>query len=334
MEQEPSQIELLLARFIAGETTASENDQIRQWAAESPENQAELAAMQEAWAQMDAVDPLYLNRTDAAWDRFQQNVVQAQPLAAVTPLRSRFPRFGVAAAALVLLFLSSIWLLNRPGAAVPVQIVSHEANGVRELALKDGSELSLKTHAKLVIPDTFIGEERKVELVAGQAYFEIARDTSHPFVVAVRELEVAVLGTEFDVKLDEESGDVRVNVTEGRVALRIDQQELVLVAGETGFYEAETGNLHKEVLVNPNQVAWKTRKLIFQRSRLAEVSRTLTEVYDREIVFENESLLDCTWTVNFEGASLEEILLVLTQTMNWEISSQTDTITIKGANCR
>ena len=85
--------------------------------------------------------------------------------------------------------------------------------------LEDGSRLSLNTDSRVRV--RFTKGERHVELIRGQAFFEVAHDTTRPFLVSSGSTEVRAVGTQFDVRADG-SNLVRVVLAEGRVAVRDD----------------------------------------------------------------------------------------------------------------
>jgi transmembrane sensor len=82
--------------------------------------------------------------------------------------------------------------------------------------LEDGSSVELNRGA--VVRDAFTAQERRVELVSGEAYFSVAKNAGRPFVVRVAGVDVRAIGTEFSVRLD--AGAIEVIVTEGRVGVR------------------------------------------------------------------------------------------------------------------
>jgi transmembrane sensor len=332
MELQPSEshLEALLARFVAGEASPTEQAQVERWTSVDPQNLQYLQQLQQTWDQLETVDPVYLERTDAAWQRFQRGVKSPIPLQARPEPRWRYL---VAAAVVGLLIVSGLWLLQPSTPAVSIATVENTGKEVRELALSDGSALSLHHEAKVLVPDTFVGAERKVELVSGQAYFAVEPDTARPFIVAVQDLEVKVLGTEFEVNRNQASGDVSVSVAEGKVSLRLGEEQLILTAGEEGLYNASTGLLEERIQQNPNQMAWKTRRLVFERTRLSEVVAVLSDVYQQEIVLENPSLKDCLWSVQFQGEELSQVLAILAHTMDWEIVEEEGQFSIRGENC-
>lgn len=97
----------------------------------------------------------------------------------------------------------------------PVENYAADATAARRLALSDGSVVDLNSNSRLQVQ--FLPAKRQLNLTEGEAHFQVAHDSAHPFVVNVRGISVRAVGTAFNIKLD---GDrVEVTVTEGRVTV-------------------------------------------------------------------------------------------------------------------
>ncbi|MFC4309126.1 FecR family protein [Steroidobacter flavus] len=127
------------------------------------------------------------------------------------------------------------------------------------LRLSDGSTVTLNTGTAIAKSDG----DRGVTMYRGEAYFEIAHDPQHPFVIAAGDARVRVLGTRFNVKMQDEQ--VIVTVDDGRVELAPvhgSTQTLQLTAGMQGFVEQD--QVRQQTSFDPQSaVAWRERKAIF-----------------------------------------------------------------------
>jgi transmembrane sensor len=165
---------------------------------------------------------------------------------------------GVAAALLVAVGAS--WLMR----SLPQQVQTNFGEQ-RSVLLREGSRVTLNTASKIKVR---IGADRRVvELVQGEALFEIAPDTRRPFEVRVGKTVVRVLGTQFDV--DQRQNLTQVTVVEGRVAV---VGAAVLSAGDRALIEAG-GSMRLQHDVNPAEAtAWTRHQLIFERRPLGEIA--------------------------------------------------------------
>jgi len=154
----------------------------------------------------------------------------------------------------------------------------------RSLTLTDGSTVDLNARSRLRIE--FSSTERRVELEAGQALFQVAKDSQRPFVVYSGDARVRVVGTQFDV-FRRESGAITVTVIEGRVAVA----GTTVSAGEqlTVSHDVIAPAQHADVAV---ATAWTQHKLIFEGSRLAEVVAEFNRYNRRQLVLADPKLND------------------------------------------
>lgn len=173
------------------------------------------------------------------------------------------------------------------------------------LRLPDGSRVWLNAASSLRYPTAFTGKERKVE-VTGEAYFEVAKNTIMPFRVNVNDqVEIEVLGTQFNVNAFKDEGSINTTLLEGRVKLAVigtkfsagstktrPVTEVILTPGQQAqlFVGSKTSS---GIAVMDNAdidgaVAWKNGLFNFQGNNLQEVMRQLERWYDIEVVYEKE----------------------------------------------
>lgn len=157
--------------------------------------------------------------------------------------------------------------------------------GEYTVTLQDGSVVQLNSASELRYPVQFAGRERRVFL-SGEAYFEVAKDARHPFVVEVGHAEIEVLGTSFNVYSYLEEQKTEATLVEGQVRFSAGGQEVTLSPGEQGVWDT-AGHLDKrEVDVYP-YIAWKDGKFVFRKRTLEEVMRIVSRWYNVNVVFED-----------------------------------------------
>lgn len=169
--------------------------------------------------------------------------------------------------------------------AIAYNLLTTPKSGQYSITLADGSRVWLNNLSSLRYPTAFDGKDRVVELT-GEAYFEVAKDRSRPFVVKVRDAQVEVLGTSFNVMAysDEEStqttlltGSVRVKAADAIAILKPDEQAQV-TKGKLKLLE----DMPVEDIV-----AWKNGFFYFGREvSFSAMMRQLARWYDVEIVYQ------------------------------------------------
>ncbi len=320
--------EISLAALVAGEASPAQRAEVDAWVNLHPNNKLYLAAMQSDWEAMEEVDPRFLAMTDDAWDRFK---AQLKPQPAKVK-RLNWSVYAAAAAVALLVAWAGIQFLSSP-APIP-QITQASQTEAVDLALSDGSDISLKPEAEISYPEAFDAAERPVELKKGEAYFAVAKDSTRPFKVAAGEIEVKVLGTEFSVAIDSVERQVQVTVAEGKVEVSNKLEKVVLRAGEQAIAMMEKRGLRKLSKPDLNAIAWKTRKLNFKRTPLKEAIERINELYDTPVRLANPNSVPCDWTANFNNESLETVLMLMQETLKVRQENQNDTIIIHANACQ
>ena len=155
------------------------------------------------------------------------------------------------------------------------------------LALSDGSLVYLNAETSVKYPVVFGGSERMVEL-DGEAYFEVAKDASRPFIVRMNGVDVKVTGTSFNARAYRNEGKVVTTLIEGRVEVN----GKAIVPGEQARYEVGDGDLEVAKVNVEHFVAWKEGYFVFRNERLEDVMRTLARWYKVEYHFMDEASKD------------------------------------------
>ena len=160
--------------------------------------------------------------------------------------------------------------------------------GEFKLTLSDGTKVWLNSFSELRYPVNFTGKKREV-ILAGEAYFDVVGDPEHPFVVKVNDLDISVLGTQFNVNAYT-AGIVKTVLVEGRVNLRGRMGEIDLHPRQMGEYRETDGNLRMtEVDVLPH-VAWKDGNFIFRSESLEDIMDKLSIWYNLDVFYTNDEL--------------------------------------------
>ena len=153
------------------------------------------------------------------------------------------------------------------------------------LILADGSEVWLNSESVVEFPSDFTGDERRVRLLSGEAFFEVAPDKSKPFVVSTPELEVNVTGTTFNVMAYGEEPQTEVTLVTGKVGVRTAETEATLSPSQQFALDRQTGKHEvREVDVSP-YVAWKEGVLSFASLPLEELGRRIQRWYGVKFEF-------------------------------------------------
>ena len=151
--------------------------------------------------------------------------------------------------------------------------------------LPDGSMVWLNAASSLKYPVSFQNSPERVVQLSGEAYFEIAKDRRHPFIVKSREQQVEVLGTHFNINAYHNEPGVLTTLLEGSVRLK-PEHGIARVLKPGQLAELTDGGL-KVLQANTRSVtAWKEGYFRFSNESLQSVMRKISRWYNVEVVFE------------------------------------------------
>ena len=202
--------------------------------------------------------------------------------------------------------------------------------GFYQLALSDGSKVWLNSMTEFRFPVAFTGEERKVYLT-GEAYFEVAPNSKHPFIVVTEEgMEVKVYGTEFNMNTYQH-GVVQTVLVSGKVGIRVNAtgKEVMLAPRQMAEYSEKTGMVRVEDTDPYRYIAWKDGEFVFERETIEEIMERLGRWYDVKVFYENESLKQKRFTgVISRYEDIEQVLRLIVgpATLRFEVKGNVVTV--------
>jgi len=157
--------------------------------------------------------------------------------------------------------------------------------GQYQLVLPDGSKVWLNAASSISYPTAFTGRERSVE-IKGEAYFEVAKNTTMPFVVKVNDMQVQVLGTHFNINAYNDEEAIKTTLLEGAVKITKDAATALLKPGEQAILARSSNEIRVHSQADPESVvAWKNGYFSFNQTDLATIMRQMARWYDVDIVY-------------------------------------------------
>jgi len=324
----------MISRYLSGEMSPGELERFRELMRKEPELSELLEDYLKIWdsAGSHPGDPAY--DLDREWLLLKNKIpALSHPEAGPDRSRSLIRGFYRIAAVLVLGFILSFaanWLV-RSGGTNRVVAGSEQV----EILLDDGSHVVLNRNSSLRYPKSF-GEQKRQLALQGEAWFEVAKDSSLPFIIEAGPARIEVLGTSFNVNAYRENPSVEITVESGLVALsakRKQEEQIVMTAGSGGSMDKREQELTLIPSADRNKISWHTREFDFRGTSLKEVCATLSHAYGVNLIIVNPELEKCPITVSFMDQSLEGVLKVLEKTLDLELSKSGEEIRLDGSTC-
>ena len=176
------------------------------------------------------------------------------------------------------------------------------------LTLSDGTMIYLNSESTLSFPVKFQGKERKVYLT-GEAYFKVAKNTEHPFVVTAGELEVLVTGTTFGVRAYKDEKDIQTTLESGQVTVRVEGKSVKLVPNKQVLFNKLTMGVEVRDVDVDLYLAWADGRLVYDNCPLEKILTDLGRWYNIDVFYSRDELRSYQFSLNMKKH--EEFIQVL-----------------------
>jgi ferric-dicitrate binding protein FerR (iron transport regulator) len=349
----------LLANYYTNRLTPEEKAELERLLLEHPDNWLKSGLMQQIrWE----LNPMFSSeRANKITDRILKG--EKENRAKYEGSAFKASRKWIAAVAIVLLIsgigLGIFMFHNSLKKTTGWQQVT-TTNGMRSsLRLADGSEVWLNAGSTLRYPEDFNKQKREVYLT-GEAYFIIKHDASRPFIVHTADMNIRVLGTEFNVQAypDEEysetsliKGAVEVIVKQDGhnqpIYLKPDQKVIVknssdqipdVKSREQDHPIKPLSKVSMNVILKPlktisghiiPETAWRENMLVFEDETLQSLAQRLDRWYGVHITIKDPALAKQRFTGRADNVSLEKLLQILQMIKPFEYSIHGKQVVIK-----
>ena len=205
--------------------------------------------------------------------------------------------------------------------------------GLYLLVLADGTRVWMNSDSHLKYPVMFAGGKREV-ILSGEAYFDVVKDKSAPFIVRTESGNIEVLGTEFNIKCYSDETALVTTLVNGKV--KFDDginPSVILKPEEQLIFEKENSqSIVRKVNVN-HYISWKDNRLSFQGETLDMIMKTLSRWYNVEVVFEDSTLKALEFSGNLDRfTDIQEFLSLFELGVNVKFEVKNRTVYIRKGN--
>ena len=197
------------------------------------------------------------------------------------------------------------------------------------LALSDGTMIYLNSESTLSFPVKFQGKERKVYLT-GEAYFKVAKNTEHPFVVTAGELEVLVTGTTFGVSAYKDEKDIQTTLESGRVTVRVEGKSVKLVPNKQVLFNKSTMGLEVRDVDVDLYLAWADGRLVYDNCPLEKILTDLGRWYNIDVFYSRDELRSYQFSLNMKKhEEFTQVLELIGKTGEVQFEIKDNTVIVK-----
>ena len=307
-----------LYRFVTGQSSESEKEEVVQALLQDETLQKEYIAIKNVWSLTCTINaekgPDYTGELQRISRKISMNRIK---------IILRYA--AVFAAVLCTGGFLAYQFLNRDLTTTASRNVGLETKFVvplgqtAELQLPDGTMVWLNSGTALTYGTDFSPSNRIVTL-DGEAFFTVKNDARHPFLVKTAAINIKVLGTSFNVEAyNDNLYQVNTTLINGKVEINnIDNQKLAdLLPGQMGRFSKQNGKLNITKIDTSFYTSWKEGFIMFNNTPLEEIALKMERWYNVKFVFRNQQLKNVNYSGTIlRGKPIDQILEIMKITAN------------------
>jgi len=312
----------LIVRKFSGETTPGENKIIENWVNESQENKDFFNDLSDIWL---SSGQNISNDSEYDVEKAILNFINRTRLVKMKR-NQKIQLFNILRyAAMIILALAipfTYWIAQKPRPAADTFTTVTCAFGDKtSIILPDSSQVWLNSGSKITFNNNFKEGSRQLFL-EGEGYFSVKKDADNPFCVNTDNLNVKVLGTEFNLKAYPDEADVAVTLVSGSLQVKNGELAEMITPGQKLLYKKDDQTLTVENLSDlAPETEWTHGRLVFRNTSLEELERKLERWFDVEIEFADETVKNRRFSGTLERESILEVITYfgISQYVNYNI---------------
>lgn len=293
-----------VARLQSRDATMADREAFEAWRVENPEHARAYDDLRTLWADLEEV-PI--------------------PRERLGRLRASRRRKATGIVALCLTAGVAATLMTTPYADRWRADYYTDVGEIRRITLADGTQVDLNTDTALAVH--FDAGQRRIELLRGEAFFDVVKNPQRPFVVEEGTITATALGTRYSVGAAVGGSFPDVQVEEGRVQVQTAGQDAVLGAGEAATIDRE-GRLALSKTDIAAGAAWRDGKLVFSRRPLRQVLATLQRYRHGRILLMDGTAGDLEVSGIFDLHDTDDALRVLEASLPLSVMRLSDLIVV------
>ncbi len=209
---------------------------------------------------------------------------------------------------------------------------------VKPVRLRDGSLIVLQPDSKVEILRLAESGNREVKLT-GEAFFEIAKDESRPFLVYAQGIVTKVLGTSFNIRARQGDEKIIVDVKTGKVAVfrekNSNEEPYLLTPNQQVVYDLNSDKIVQTLQENPQVIISEAEinKMEFDEAPVISIFEAIERTYGVDLVFDEDTFAKCHLTTRLSSEGLYERLQIICRALGATYETVGTEVHIHGTKC-
>ncbi len=325
-------IHTLIVKYLTGEASADESEELSAWLSESAENRNTFRSMKDAFDLGRFETDVKNADTPAEWRKLRKRIAPSaeKPVRRINPFREAM-RYA-AIFVLGLLCMKAADLLRTDTPPEPEKFVTRVETGKSErtkVILPDSTVVWLNACSSISYDQDFGNETRKVDL-KGEAFFEVRHNTGKPFLVHADDLTYRVTGTSFNVYSFDNDNIASLVLVEGSVLLEYGDYVTKIAPGELVEFDKTARKIYRKQTDTAFYTGWRFGELAFEKMKFEELAQRLERNFNVVFKIQNEKVKKQSFGGTFRHYdSLETILQVIGTSTRIKYHIEKDTVYIR-----
>jgi len=313
----------LTEKYLSNQASKQERQQLFDLISEDVSLRIDFHKIKRAYFEINDNKNSSLFDDEAAFDAFQKKISNSNGW------RNKSIWLVTSSVAASILIIFAVWFVGQ--STVEKRTIVSESNEKMKTVLSDGSIVTLNKNSTLSFLDEFSEDTREV-LLQGEAFFNVTPNPLHPFVVKAGDVVVTVLGTSFNVDMNDSACVVTVKTGTVKVESVTKNFQCVISHGESAVVPYANDNYSFGRNVDQNYLAWETGMITFEDATPSEVARVINKYYG--VQFEYNALMDsCLLNAKFNNDPLETVVKTIEITFGAKSKHEKNTVVFAGEGC-
>ena len=323
---ERSNIEDLIIRYLLHDISDDELYELNTWILDNKENKSYFFQLKNIYDSFRYDKIQKEDEIEKSWNRMNNKIQRGQKQTKFPLPEKKVILMFTRYTAIILIGVLIGWGIKSNAKTENTQELSNliyneikvEKNGKpNTLILSDGSKISMNSATNIRYPISFSKEKREIFL-DGEAYFEIAEDIDKPFIIHLKQQDIKVLGTNFNVEAYKNAPYSIVTLASGSIALEMFNEDgehisqMLLKPNQKAYYDYIKGAISLESIDASHSKAWIKGEFKFQDEPLFLITKRLENYYGVKIHIENDDLktIKYTGTLSF-NQEIQNVLKII-----------------------
>ena len=326
-------INILIIKYLTKEASAKEEAELLDWLSQHESHQQSFRSLKDAYDLGQLENHLKTSDTVIEWKKLLSRIKQSEkPARTISPLYHVVRYVAIFIVGLVCMKMVDIYIMKQRPSPVAKEFITKIETGKGErskVTLPDSTTVWLNACSSITYNQDFGGQTRKVEM-QGEAYFDVCKNISKPFLVCANSLTYRVTGTSFNVYSFDNDNTASLVLVEGSVILEYANYSTEIKPGELIEFNKTTRKIVRQQSNTSLYTNWRFGELMFEKMTFEELAIRLERYFNVTFVFENEKIKRETFGGTFRHYdSLETILKVISTSTPIKYKIEKDVVYIR-----